>query len=101
MTTKRLIPIAIVCALALTGCMAGPNTAAGDASLTVVEIDWLLLGLWHGVIFPVTFVLSFFTDNVHFYLTGNDGGWYDLGYGIGLIIILSGGIFGSRRRTRR
>lgn len=101
MSKKRIIPVALLCMIVLAGCMAGPNTAAGDSSWNVVEFDAILLGFWHGLIFPLTVILSLFTDEVHFYMFDNSGHWYDIGYALGLVVILGGGIFGSSRRTRR
>jgi len=31
------------------------------------------LGLWHGLIAPITFVISLFSDNVNFYEVHNNG----------------------------
>jgi len=53
-----------------------------------------LLGLWHGLIFPVAWVLSLFTDNVAVYAVPNNGGWYDFGYFLG-ILAFGGGAKGS------
>jgi hypothetical protein len=45
-----------------------------------------LLGLWHGFIFPVAWVLSLFMSNVAVYAVPNDGGWYDFGYFLGIVV---------------
>ncbi len=86
--------------LLLAACAPGPN-----ASLGVLKPDdtvagfWL--GLWHGVITPITFVISLFTRNVNIYEVHNNGGWYNFGYVFGLLIALGGGGRGSKRRYRR
>ena len=64
----------------------------------VVAGFWL--GLWHGIIAPVTFVISLFTENVNFYEVHNNGNWYDFGFVIGAGILFGGGGLGSRRRSR-
>ena len=46
----------------------------------------LLLGLWHGFIFPVAWVVSLFTDQVAIYAVPNSGGWYDFGYFLGIVV---------------
>ncbi len=56
------------------------------------------LGLWHGFIAPVTFIVSLFSDAVRVYAVPNLGRWYDFGFMLG-IGGFSGGVFaGSRRR---
>ena len=76
----------------LAGCAAGPNemvTGEADAGF--------LLGLWHGVIAPVTFVISLFTDNVNVYEVENNGNWYDFGFVIGVSTAFGGGAAGGAR----
>ena len=55
-------------------------------------------GLWHGMIVPVTFVISLFSDHVGLYELHNNGGWYDFGFVIGASIAFGGG---SRVRPPR
>jgi hypothetical protein len=45
-----------------------------------------LLGLWHGFIFPVAWVVSLFASNVAVYAVPNNGGWYDFGYFLGIVV---------------
>lgn len=44
----------------------------------------LLYGLWHGLIAPITFIISLFTDSVSVYAVNNSGGWYDFGFLLGV-----------------
>ena len=65
-----------------------------------------LLGLWHGFIFPVAWVLSLFVDNVAVYAVPNNGGWYDFGYFLGIVVFGVGArkshiIYRDRIITRR
>jgi hypothetical protein len=46
-----------------------------------------LLGLWHGFIFPVAFILSLFMKDVAVYAVPNDGILYNLGFFIGIVFI--------------
>jgi len=41
-------------------------------------------GLWHGIIFPVAWVASLFSDSTAIYAIYNNGGWYDLGFFLGV-----------------
>jgi hypothetical protein len=45
-----------------------------------------LLGLWHGFIFPVAWVLSLFMPEVAVYAVPNNGGWYDFGFFLGIVV---------------
>jgi hypothetical protein len=75
--------------------LVSPRTSAAGAA-------GFWLGLWHGIIAPVTFVISLFTRSVEMYEVHNNGGWYNFGFLLGASIILGGGAGGaSRRRSRR
>ena len=67
------------------------------ASAVAPEAPGFLLGLWHGFIFPVAWILSLFMPDVSVYAVPNNGGWYDFGYFIG-IVFLGVGARGARRR---
>ncbi|HWH00834.1 MAG TPA: hypothetical protein VNV66_16325 [Pilimelia sp.] len=99
-TAIRAAGVAAV-ALALTACAAGPNDAAGRGT---AELAGFWPGLWHGLISPVTFVISLFTDSVGLYEVHNNGNWYDLGFMIGIMLVFSGtggsGAAAQRRRRR-
>jgi hypothetical protein len=88
-----LIALAVLAVALLSSCAAGPNPDAASGA----EAGFLL-GLWHGVIFVVTFFISLFTDNVSVYEVANNGNWYDFGFFLGLTIALGGGSRASKRR---
>jgi hypothetical protein len=46
-----------------------------------------LLGVWHGFIFPVAWVLSLFVKSVAVYAVPNQGGWYDFGFFVGIVFL--------------
>jgi len=94
MKRTPLIRIGAVVALAvaLAGCIA---TEMPSAVQPTAPGFWL--GVWHGFIFPVTFIFSLFTDRVAIYAVPNNGGWYDAGYFIG-IVFLGVGARSSKRR---
>lgn len=78
--TRRLAPLAPIALLA--GCaaqQAGSGVADGAPGF--------LLGVWHGFIFPVAWILSLFFDNIAIYAVPNDGGWYDFGYFVGIVFL--------------
>jgi hypothetical protein len=84
--------------LLLSSCAAGPNPALGAGQ----EPAGFWLGLWQGLILPVTFVISLFTDGVSVYEVANNGNWYDFGFFLGVMISLGGsGGAGARAGKRR
>jgi hypothetical protein len=74
----------------LCGCAASGN-ALKDSPSSDGSIAGFWLGLWHGIILPITFVVSLFRDGVNVYEVHNNGGWYNFGFLWGVIIILGGG----------
>ena len=59
------------------------------------------MGIWHGLISPITFVISLFSRSVRLYEIHNNGSWYNFGFVIGAGLFLSGGILGRKNRDRR
>ncbi len=82
----------VALALALAACV--PTEAASAINPAG---PGFLLGVWHGFIFPVTFLLSLFVDDIAVYAVPNNGTWYDAGYFIG-IVFLGVGARSSKRR---
>jgi hypothetical protein len=68
-------------ALALAAC-----AATQQADAVAPTAPGFLLGLWHGFIFPVAWVVSLFAPKVAVYAVPNDGGWYDFGYFLGIVV---------------
>ena len=81
----------------LAGCAAGPNPLA---QLEVVGSApaGFLLGLWHGVIIWVSFLVSLFDHRVSVYEVHNSGWPYDLGFVLGAASFHGGGAAARRRR---
>ena len=61
--------------------------ATQTSSAVAPQAPGFLLGLWHGFIFPVAWVLSLFMPDVSVYAVPNNGGWYDFGYFIGVVFL--------------
>ena len=86
--------------LSFTACAAGPNEMV-ETENPEGEVAGFWRGLWHGIIAPVTFIVSLFSDSVGVYEVHNNGGWYDFGFLIGMTIIFGGGGGGAGSRRRR
>ena len=86
----------VLLAVVLAACAAGTNPEVGQAA-DGEAVAGFLLGLWHGIIAPFTFVVSLFTDNVNIYEVHNSGNWYDFGFVLGAGILFGGGSRASRR----
>ena len=41
-------------------------------------------GLWHGMILPISWIISLFDSDVAIYAYNNTGGWYDFGFVLGV-----------------
>ena len=91
------LPAVLGAVLFLSSCAAGPSPAAGTGE----DPAGFWLGLWHGIIVIVTFVISLFTDTVSIYEVSNNGNWYDFGFVLGLTIALGGAGGGAGSRARR
>ena len=53
-------------------------------------------GVWHGIISPITLILSFLNPSVQMYEVHNDGAPYNLGFLLGIVILVA--VLGFMRR---
>lgn len=72
---------ALLSLFALSACAATEAPTAVDPAA-----PGFLLGLWHGFIFPVAWLVSLFVPKVAIYAVPNNGGWYDFGYFLGIVV---------------
>lgn len=102
MSRRRAVVAAMIILVVLTvaGCAAGPNPVA-EANQPGAAGFWL--GLWQGLISPITFLISLFNNNVNIYEVNNNGNWYDFGFMLGVSLVFSGpaGSGGAARRRSR
>lgn len=76
----------------------GPNPLINQPDATG-RIARAGAGLWHGIIAPITLVISFFNADVNMYEVHNAGPEYDLGFLIGVaFVFLVLGLFVRMRR---
>ena len=98
--TAATVALAAAMLLLLAACAAGANPTIGAVAPGAEGPAGFWLGLWHGVILPVTWVVSLFTDTVNVYEVHNNGNWYDTGFIFGISMIF-GGPFGASRAGKR
>ncbi|MEO6360185.1 MAG: hypothetical protein ABIO43_06390 [Sphingomicrobium sp.] len=72
----------VVLSLALSAC-----AATQTAQAVAPQAPGFWLGVWHGFIFPVAWIVSLFSDNVSIYAVPNNGGWYDFGFFVGIVFL--------------
>ena len=70
----------------------------GTAGNSGVAGFWM--GLWHGLICVVTFVVSLFNPTVQIYEVHNNGAWYNFGFLLGASACMGGVGRGSARSSR-
>jgi hypothetical protein len=92
----RLLIVAIA-ALALTSCFASQQPTSASIALSV-PAPGFWRGLWHGIIAPIAFLVSLFSDHVRVYALPNSGRWYDFGFMVGIGGFSHGVWRGSARR---
>jgi hypothetical protein len=93
-----LLALVVIGGLALAACAPGANDAA-DAGTRELAGFWL--GLWQGIITPVTFLISLFNDHVNIYEVHNNGNWYNFGFVLGLSVVFGSGSRASAPRSRK
>jgi hypothetical protein len=95
MTFARRLP-AFAALLALSAC------ARQSAAAVAAGSPGFLNGLWDGFVFPFAWVVSLFVPEVAVYAVPNNGGWYDFGYFLGIVVFGVGARGGTRivYRTR-
>jgi len=72
---------ALLTSLTLVAC-----TATEASTAVAPHAPGFLFGLWHGFIFPVAWIVSLFAPSVAIYAVPNNGGWYDFGYFLGIVV---------------
>jgi hypothetical protein len=100
--SKKLVATTLVLGtVLLAACMPGPNPVAHQAA-GGHALAGFWLGLWHGFIVWVTFIVSLFDGRVSVYEVHNNGALYNLGFVIGAACLHGGGgATASRRRRSR
>ena len=70
----------------LPACLTTACAATQQAGAVAATAPGFWLGLWHGFIFPVAWLVSLFAHNIAIYAVPNNGGWYNFGYFLGIVV---------------
>jgi hypothetical protein len=100
MKTVSYLGLFLILILVFSSCVPGPNDAEKTPNREG-KIAGFWKGIWHGLLAPITFIISIFTKNIRFYEVHNNGFWYNFGFVLGAGLFLSGGILGRKRRKKR
>lgn len=82
----KIVGIALIAIVLITGCAKSIDLTACVGEKTYGFWN----GLWHGLISPITFIVSLFKERVAVYGVNNNGGWYDFGFLLGVAITFGG-----------
>lgn len=82
----KIIGVALIAVVLITSCAKSIDLTACVGEKTYGFWN----GLWHGLISPVTFIVSLFKERVAVYGVNNNGGWYDFGFLLGVAITFGG-----------
>ena len=96
MKMVQWIGVLAVGVLVLAGC-----AAPGLPSVSLPGTPGFWQGLWHGMIFPITFFVSLFNHEVGVYAAVNSGGWYNFGFFLGIAMSMGGSGGAARASSRR
>ena len=82
---KKIIIICTAVLLLSTSCI------PGDGTSNPANLAGFFWGFWHGLISPISLVISFFNDQRSMYEIHNVGFFYNLGFLIAIISAFGGG----------
>ena len=94
---RYFVLVLVLVVVMLSACAAGPNEMVD----TGPDPAGFWLGLWQGLISPITFLISLFTPDVNIYEVQNNGNWYDFGFMLGVAMALGGGAGGGTASAGR
>lgn len=80
MSKYKALPFLVI-SIIITSCVA-EHVEVRECIKSTPDGFWM--GLWHGTIAPVTFIVSLFSDSVEMYSVNNNGGWYNFGFLLGI-----------------
>lgn len=96
-----ILTLLLTTTLIVASCAAGSNDAV---QTNPADPAGFWLGVWHGIICPIAFIVSLFDQTVGIYEVHNNGNWYNFGFVVGIALmgtIFSRPGFAASARQRR
>lgn len=87
--------------MSLASCIHNACVATQNGHVVASSAPGFWAGPWHGLIFPLAWIVSLFTDSVAVYAVPNDGGWYNFGYFLGIVVFGVGAKRGHQAAVNR
>lgn len=101
-TNRRYLALGLILVLVLVFLSCAPGNDRWDQKISPGHKAGFWVGIWHGLIIIITFIVSLFTNEVGLYEVSNTGWPYNLGFLIGLFCSIGGGIrIGRKKWTRK
>ena len=100
MKKVTLLLILIGLSLILVACTAGPNQLRNTADEDG-DVAGFWPGLWHGIISPITFIISLFSKSIYVFEVHNNGAWYTFGFLLGASMTFGGSGGGAACRKKK
>ncbi len=97
---KRYLALSLFLVMALIFITCAPGNERWDQEINPGDMAGFWVGVWHGLIIVITFIVSLFTKEVGLYEINNTGWPYNLGFLIGLYLSVGGGLHFGRRKKR-
>ena len=100
MKKVTLLFILVGLSLILAACTAGPNQLRNTANEDG-DVAGFWAGLWHGIISPITFIISLFSRSIYVFEVHNNGAWYTFGFLLGVSMTFGGSGGGAACRKKK
>ena len=100
MKRNLILAILVVIPLLMAACAAGPNELRNTPDEDG-EVAGFWKGIWHGIISPITFIISLFNKGVSVFEVHNNGGWYTFGFLLGASATFGGSGGGAACRGKK
>lgn len=98
---KRYLVLGLILVVALICLNCAPGSHRWDQEISPGHMAGFWVGIWHGLIIIVTFIISLFTNQVGIYEASNTGWPYNLGFLIGLFLSVGGGLRLKKRTWKK
>ena len=97
---KQYLVVALILLMTLLVLSCAPGNERWNQEINPGHKAGFWAGIWHGLIIIITFIVSLFTKEVGLYEVNNAGWGYNLGFIIGLLFSVGGGLRSTARKKK-